>query len=293
MPKINLKKFSRGVIENHLNNQQPAEQPAEQAPVVEQPTDQSPIIEPNKDLNEQFVEMQDLFQDLDNEHFTFENEEKKTKSEKEQIKLERERLKLDVARKKEEERSLKEMNKINNKKIPKSNALKKLTGNTDEDDLYSSTPTELLGLDKRALLAKIHQYRALFPKQLKTFKIKKNPTTEDLQNAIAEMDAIVSTDSVEGFVTDSILHCIVMIEGVSSKTKYNVSGMAEMLKENEQFHQLCKVLYIKHKVFINIPPEMQMLMLVSTTALIAKAKNDKKRDLEVILNKPIDPNLLV
>lgn len=237
MPTVNFKKFSRGVIENHLNNSKPVEQPTEQAPVVEQPIE--PIIEPNKDLNEQFVEMQDLFQDLDNEHFTFENEEKKTKSEKEQIKLERERLKLDVARKKEEERSLKEMNKINNKKIPKCNALKKITGNTDEDDLYSSTPTELLGLDKRALLAKLNQYKALFPKQLKTFKIKKNPTLEDLQNAITECDAIVQTDSVEGFVTDSILQCLTMIEGVSARTKYNVSGMADMLKENEQFHQLC------------------------------------------------------
>jgi hypothetical protein len=284
MPEIKVKKFSRSNIESHLN--------AKQAEVVQEPA-QEVIVEPNN-LNEKFEEMpempemQDLFEDLNNENFVFESDVKKTKSEKEQIKLERERLKLDVARKKEEERSIKELQKINNKKPTKATAKK----SGDEDELFSSTPTELLGLDKRQLLAKLNQYKALFPKQLKTFKIKKNPTMEDLQNAIAECDAIVQTDSVEGFMTDSILQCITMIEGVSARTRYNVSGMAEMLRDNKQFHELCKVLYIKHQVFGNVPPEYQMMMLVATTAMIAKSKNDKKSSLDAILSKQIDPALL-
>lgn len=285
MPEIKLKRFSRGIIENHLeqvNNKS--------ATVEEQPQPiQEPVSEPNN-MNEPFIEMKDLFEDLNNENFVFENEAKQTKAEKENIKLEREKLKLDVARQKEEERKLKEMNKINSKKPASKQSV---NHSSNDDELFSSTPTELLGLDKRQLLAKLNQYRALFPKQLKTFKIKKNPTIEDLQNAIAECDAIVATESVEGFMTDSILQCLIMIEGVSARTKYNVSGMSEMLRENPQFNQLCKQLYIKHKVFSNIPPEYQMIMLVATTAMIAKSKNDKKKELESILNKPINPGFLI
>ena len=165
MPEIKVKKFSRSNIEKHLEVvEQPVQQPVQEA-----------IIEPNN-LNDKFEqmpdmpEMEDLFEDLNNENFVFENDAKKTKSEKEQIKLEREKLKLDVARKKEEERSLKELQKINSKKPTKATAKK----SSDDDELFSSTPTELLGLDKRQLLAKLNQYKALFPKQLKTFKIKKN-----------------------------------------------------------------------------------------------------------------------
>ena len=80
----------------------------------------------------------------------------------------------------------------------------------------------------------------------------------------------------------------VSIEGASVKTRYNIEGMADMLKSNPQFHTLCKQLYIKYKVFAAIPPEFQLLMLVSTTALICKTKNDKKAEFlrNVNLNEP-------
>ena len=65
-------------------------------------------------------------------------------------------------------------NKIDNKKPVKQTAVH------NDDDIFSGTPTELLGLDKRQLLSKINQYKALFPNQLKSFKIKKNPSVENL-----------------------------------------------------------------------------------------------------------------
>ena len=131
-----------------------------------------------------------------------------------------------------------------------------------------------MGLSKRGLLKKVSEYKALFP-ELKNFKIKKNPTEEDLKTAITEMDAIVSTSSLEGFMTDSILHCLQIIEGISSRTKYNVSGMSEMLRENQKFNSLCKQMYLKYGVFTNIPVEQQLIMIIGTTAMIAKQKNDK------------------
>ena len=158
----------------------------------------------------------------------------------------------------------------------------------DENSLFSEKGTEILGQERRVLLSKIQQYKNLFPDELKKFKIKKNCSTHDLQLYLSEMEVIVNTDSVEQFLTDSIIQCIKLTEGISSYTKYDISGCADMLKGNKQFHTLCKQLYIKYKVFSNVPPEWSIIILVSTTAYMCKVKNSRKKDLEVFLNAKIE-----
>ena len=149
--------------------------------------------------------------------------------------------------------------------------------------------TPILGKDRRILTSKIQQYKNLFPEILGKFKLKKNPTVEDLQEALDEMDVIVNCSSVEDFLNDSILQCLKMIEGASSYTRYDVSGMSDLLRQNKQFHQLSKMLYIKYKVFSNIPPEYQMVMLMATTAYVCVEKNKRKASLEEYLNTTIPP----
>lgn len=158
----------------------------------------------------------------------------------------------------------------------------------DDNSLFSDRGTEILGQERRVLLSKIQQYKNLFPDELKKFKIKKNCSTKDLQLYLEEMEVIVNTDSVEQFLTDSIIQCIKLTEGVSSYTKYDISGCADMLKSNKQFHTLCKQLYIKYKVFSNIPPEWSIVILVATTAYICKNKNTRKKELEIFLNAKIE-----
>ena len=151
--------------------------------------------------------------------------------------------------------------------------------------------TPILGKDRRILTSKIQQYKNLFPEILGKFKLKKNPTVEDLQEALDEMDVIVNCSSVEDFLNDSILQCLKMIEGASSYTRYDVSGMSDLLRQNKQFHQLSKMLYIKYKVFSNIPPEYQMIMLMATTAYVCVEKNKRKASLEEYLNTTIPPKV--
>ena len=179
-------------------------------------------------------------------------------------------------------------NVINESSKPKKKE-KEITIDKEEDDnLFSDKPTQILGRDKRELIAKIQQYKSLFPKALSKFKIKKNPSIEELQEYLDEMDVIVSTDNVEQFLTDSILQCIKLIEGVSSYTKYDISGLCEMLKANKQFDTLMKQLYIKYKVFSNVPVEYSAVILVSTTAYLCMMKNKKKKELEEYLNQPYE-----
>ena len=159
----------------------------------------------------------------------------------------------------------------------------------DDNSLFDDKGTELLGRDKRMLLSKIQQYKSLFPDELGKFKIKKNCSAEDLKLYLTEMESIVDTSSVEQFLTDSILQCIKMTEGLSSYTKYDITGCADLLKANKQFHTLTKQMYIKYKVFNNVPPEYSLAVLVATTAYICKNKNTKKKEIESFLNQPIQP----
>lgn len=154
-------------------------------------------------------------------------------------------------------------------------------------------PTELMGKDKRALIAKINQYKALFPDKLGDFKIKKNPTIRDLQDVLLEFDAIVETSNVDGFITEGILMTLRQIEGVTANSKnFNISGMSEMLKANKEFHTVCKQLYIKYGVFSSVPPEHKLFMIVFTTAYVARAKNAKKADIEKFLNEPANETIV-
>lgn len=156
-----------------------------------------------------------------------------------------------------------------------------------KDELFDNVGSEILGKEKRILINKINQYKALFPEELKQFKIKKGATIEDLENAVSECDAIISTGNVENFMTDSILACVHMVEGTTQRTKYDISGLSEILRNNPQFHKLAKQLYIKYKVFADVPPETQMLLLVATSTWIALETNKKRSTVNNFLNQSV------
>jgi hypothetical protein len=157
----------------------------------------------------------------------------------------------------------------------------------DDDSLFDEEATPILGKDKRVIIAKLHQYKNLFKEELKKFKIKPNASEEQLKACLSEMEAIVETSSIDNFMTESILQSIKLIEAGSARTKYNISGTAEMLKQNQQFHNLIKQLYVKYNIFSKVPPEFQLVLLVGTTAMLCKTKNDKKDHIESFLNEKI------
>lgn len=157
------------------------------------------------------------------------------------------------------------------------------------DDLFG-TPTPILGTDKRVLLTRIREYKALFNDipEIKSFRIKPNATDAELEQAIAEMDTIVSCGTVQQMCDEMILSCIRVVEGISSRTeRMNVSGTADMLRANPDFHKLAKMLTIKYRVFSQIPAEYQMLMLVMSTAMVARQKNIRALEVGEMLNREL------
>ena len=296
---INIKRFSRSKVDkpeepevkrprgrpkknSSVEIEAPPSPKAEPEPEPESLYEDDSVSEISEDNN--VNQDDDFLADLNNVNFR----EPPTKEElKEKEKIEKEmNKKLKV-----EKKSRLDLDKIFNRAktqpvIPKTPKSQK-SQYEDDSSLFDDKGTELLGRDKRTILSKIQQYKSLFPEELGKFKIKKNCSTEDLKLYLSEMESIVDTSSVEQFLTDSILQCIKLTEGFSSYTKYDITGCADLLKANKQFHTLTKQMYIKYKVFEKVPPEYSLAVLVATTAYVCKNKNTKKKEIESFLSQPI------
>ena len=278
MPAINLKKFSR----SNVNIPDPIPEQSKDVDETKYDADDDNGNDDNDDNNDE-----DDFADLQNDVFVSEAEIEKQKKELEKEekvreKEERKYSRLQTANEKRQKQLEKEAEKQNKKSKQES-----------DDELFSERGTELYGRDRLQLIAKIQQYKVLFPdnKQLKALKVKRNPSVEELQQYVAECESIVDTDVIESFITDSLLQTLKMAEFASVRTKYNIKGLSDMLKENPQFNSLCKQLYIKYKVFSKVPIEAQMLMLVTTSAYVCLEKNRQLESREKLLGQTVDSNL--
>jgi hypothetical protein len=257
MVNVNIKKFSRSkTIEQDIT-----------------PVDEHPIEDDNDFLSE-------LHKDNYNKAVEEEQiNEESAKLEKQKLK---EREKEQKLKDKENEKLIKELEK--KQKTVKA----KVKKDDDTDSIFSDEGTKCLGKNRNILLKKVKQFKNLFPNELKTFKIKTNATEQELKNYLEEMEILVELNNVDDFLTDSIIQCIKVIENTTAHTKkYNITGLADCLKSNPQFISLCKQLYIKYNTFSSVPPEYQMIFLVSTTAYVCRNKNMQKIELEGFLNKEI------
>jgi len=259
---------------------------------IDTPEQQPEPIETNNEIipdEEDFNNNDSNFlSDLDKTNYNESIE--KEKQEQENIKLTKENLKQQEKLRKEKEKEylkiMKEQDKLN--KVTQIKTNKKIIDN-DNNSLFSETGNQINGREKNILLKKVRQYKNLFPNELSKFKIKVNATEKELQNYLDEMEILVELDSVDDFLTDSILSSIKVIENVSATTQnYNISGLSDLLKNNKQFHTLCKQLYIKYNCFSQVPPEYQMMFLISTSMYICRNKNIKKNELNSFLNETIN-----
>lgn len=147
----------------------------------------------------------------------------------------------------------------------------------------NSTP--IYGKEKLLLMQKIRSYKTLFPIELKGFKINsKNPTEKQLQDALSEIQIIVEMQNVDSFITESILESLKLGENFSANTNFDLRGLSDALKQNKQFHSLLKILYLKYNSYSQIPPEIQLTMIVATSALVVIQKNKVDKYLEGTIN---------
>jgi hypothetical protein len=221
---------------------------------------------------------------VDQEPPTKEEIREQKRQQKQQERAEREARKEVL---KEQRQREKEMRKLEKQSAPKQPS-PAAAAEEGEDSVFSDKPTEIVGNEKRVLLAKITSYKQLFPTELKSFKVAKKATVQELQAAIDEMDSILNVSGVEQFMMDGCLASLRLVEGLSASSQnYNVTGMTDMLKNNKDFHSLSKRLFLKYGLFTSAPPEYQMLFLISTTAWLCKQKNQNRTSINAFLDTTI------
>ena len=276
MVKINVKRFSRSkfdendneivenpiIIEKKTRGRKKKVTIQEEEPIIEQEPEQiieEPVYEEDSPIVESFDD-NNFLSELNNSNFKIEEEEDKNKENN--LKLERERIKQQTILMRQAEKEGIKQEKINQQKI------------NNDSELYSNDAIEPQGKEKILLLHKIKQYKNLFGEELKSFKIKANCSIGELKAYIDDMDIIISTSNVDSFIADSILQSIKLLEIPTTRLKnFNLSGLSDLLKSNKEFHNLTKQLYLKYNVFQKVPPEYQLLILVSTASYICMNKN--------------------
>ena len=286
MPRINIKKYSRSNIDTPQTESEIPEEidnniivkkrgrpkkatPEYETPIVEDNTHQLIEAEPETfEFEPLEAETEPFLEELNNDNY------QEPPTEKEQRELQ-----------KEFKEQIKEQAKAHKKHEMKE---KKVNNIMESSDLFDETGTEIIGRDRRVIINKLNQYRSLFPKELSKFKVKKGASIEELQAYLQEMSTIVECSSYDNFLSDSILQTIKLVEGGTTATRYDISGCTDMLKANPQFNNLLKQLYVKYNVFTKIPPEIQMVLLVSTTSYICINKNKNKGILNEYLNQPMN-----
>ena len=156
------------------------------------------------------------------------------------------------------------MSRIQQEKIDaKQQEKKEKEEQKNEDD-----ETQFLGKDRRQLLNKISQYKELFSEELKTFKVKKNSSVEELQAYIIEIQCVIERSSIDTFLMDSIYTVINLIEPMTAKTKFNIRGLTDLLKSNKQFNSLTKQMFLMYGFYSNVGPQYQALLIIVSSVYI-------------------------
>ena len=199
-------------------------------------------------------------------------------TEKELIQNQKENEKMNKKEEKQKEQERKRLEKI---MMQQPKASIKETSKEPEID-------ETDGADKIRLQIRIKKYIELFPDECKDFKIKKNPTKEQLEEHIKELEILSESGGLDTFMNDMIFECIKGAEQLSSYTEnFNVSGLSMLLKSNKKFNKLCKQLQLKYNLFVNVPIEIQLVLIISTTSVLCINKNKNKKQLEEYLDEEI------
>jgi hypothetical protein len=160
-------------------------------------------------------------------------------------------------------------------------------GGLSFEELFDAKkPTQILGRSKRELLTRLNEYRHLLPEELKKFKVRPSASESELEEALDECETIVSCSGVDQLLTEGVLLAVGTVESVSSHTtRFDISGTVAALKQNKEFYRLTKLIWVKHRVFSRCPPEAQLLILVTSTALVQRQANLRART-QAALNAP-------
>eukprot|EP00952_Eustigmatos_sp_NYUAD-ZCMA_P012928 51652-Eustigmatos_ZCMA.PRE.1 len=89
-------------------------------------------------------------------------------------------------------------------------------------------------------------------------------------------------------MNEAFFSAVGVVEGLSSRfDRLDVTGTASILRQNPEVHKLLKLIAIKYHVFSQAPPEVQLMLITVSTAMVARTTNQRKKQLGSLLNTPL------
>ena len=152
-----------------------------------------------------------------------------------------------------------------------------------ESEEYS----EIQGVSRLTKLNTIKKYKLLFPDELKDFTFEKNASSDELSIIITELQTIVEFSSIDDFLLNSIYDTLLMIEPYTVPTRCNITGISTMLKLNPNFTSILKKLILKYDLSTSTSPEIQLIIIVTTSLYMTIQKNQNKSQIDQYLNQKI------
>ena len=146
--------------------------------------------------------------------------------------------------------------------------------------------SEIQGVSRLTKLNTINKYKLLFP-ELKDFTFKKNASSEELSIIITEMQTIVELSSIDDFLVNSIYDTLLMLEPYTVPTRCNITGISAMLKLNPNFTSILKKLILKYDLSTSTSPEIQLIIIITTSLYMTIQKNNSKIEINNYLNQKI------
>ena len=194
-------------------------------------------------------------------------------------------------KKKENEKELNKQQKIDKKNLQAELLQEKIKQKKEESEnkkiKESENYTEIYG-SKLEQINTINKYKLLFPTELADFTYNKKSNSEQLAIIIEEIKTIVELQTVDSFLTNSIYDAILMIEPYSKNiSKYDISGISAALRVNPNVDKLLKQIILKYNFCGNTSPELQLLIIVVTTAYMTIQKNNNKDSINKYLDQKI------
>ena len=193
-------------------------------------------------------------------------------------------------KKKENEKEVNKQQKLDKKNLQTQLLEEKIKQKKEESEnkkiKESENYTEIYG-SKLEQINTINKYKLLFPTELADFTYNKKSNSEQLAIIIEEIKTIVELQTVDSFLTNSIYDAILMIEPYSKPTKYDISGISAALRVNPNVDKLLKQIILKYNFCGNTSPELQLLIIVVTTAYMTIQKNNNKDSINKYLDQKI------
>ena len=147
--------------------------------------------------------------------------------------------------------------------------------------------SEIQGVSRLTKLNTIKKYKLLFQDELKDFTFKKNASSDELSIIITELQTIVELSSIDDFLLNSIYDTLLMLEPYTVPSKCNITGISTMLKLNPNFTSILKKLILKYDLSTSTSPEIQLIIIITTSLYMTIQKNQNKSQIDQYLNQKI------